>query len=193
MRNRLRRQPQVESLEAKTLLSGTSAAAGGVPSTMTRQVGLRVQGTVAGTYHAREIPDAGKTYDFSGRGSVSPLGHVDMTGHVQLPGLLFLPVGIKPSAPVAFGQVVLSGPAGSLTLSLTAPSSDNAMKLPDVFRYQIAGASGTFEGDAGSGELKIIVTPAPSSSAAASNLATERGTFKLVFVPTPSATGNTAS
>jgi hypothetical protein len=183
----------VEGLESMTLLSGMPAAVAVAMAVTTHEIHL--SGTVTGTYHAREIPDAGKTYDFLGSGQVSPLGHVGMTGHVQLPGLLISPItGKTPPTPEAFGQVVLSKPGGSsLTLTLSAPSSDNATMLPDVFHYTITGASGKFKGDTGSGELKITVTPATSSSATAPSLATEHGTFKLVFVPTPSATGNTAS
>jgi hypothetical protein len=193
MRHRFRRRPQVESLEALTLLSGASAAVGSIPLAMTSHL-LHVSGTVTGTYHAREIPDAGKTYDFSGRGRLSPLGHMVMNGSVQLPGLLISPItGTTPTSPEAFGEVVLTRPGGSLTLTLSAPSSDNATTLPDVFRYQVARASGQFKGDTGSGQLKIAVNPAPSTSSAAPSLANEHGTFTLVFIPKPPSIGNTGS
>jgi hypothetical protein len=182
----------VEGLESVTLLSGISATAAVTMAAMSREIHL--SGQVEGAYHAREIPDAGKFYTFSGHGPLSPLGQVNMTGNVDLPGLLISPItGTPPRTPEAFGQVVLSSPGGSLTLTLSAPSSDNASLLPDVFRYTVTSASGKFKGDTGSGTLKIMVTPSPAPANPVASLGTEHGTFTLVFVPTPSATGNPAS
>ena len=197
MRDHLRRRPRLEELESMTLLSGVSAvmpaAAAAVTPITPMSHELNLTGSVHGNYHTREIPDAGKTYTFFGHGSVSPLGRTSMSGNVQLPGLIISPVipGTTPPvmAPNAHGQVFLSDARGSLTLTLTAPSSDNSSTLPPFFKYTITNASGRFRGDTGSGYLVIDVTPkvTPTPTAGAT-LGQEHGSFTLSFIPPPPST-----
>ncbi len=82
---------------------------------------IELAGTLKGEYHAKEIPDAGKFYKFSGSGRVSPLGGMHVRGTVDLPGLLIhpiTPVAVGATAnpisltPQATGELVLSSSRG---------------------------------------------------------------------------------
>jgi hypothetical protein len=191
----------VESLETLALLSGAGAAlhhAAAVAVGPTLPVinhEIDLSGMATGKYHARTIPDAGKTYTFLGAGQIVPLGHTDVTGFVQLPGLIVPPPtassGTTPPTVEAHGQLFLSDTRGTVTLTLSAPSHDNATTLPPYFSYTITNASGQFRGDKGSGIVVIVVDPAPTSTSSTTTNApgaTEQGTFTMVFVPSPTAT-----
>ena len=177
---------------------------------------IQLTGTAKGDYSARTIPDAGKFYTFSkGQGMISPLnppGSTDVLGNVALPGLLIRPLPTTgaptttaptpiPILPVVFatGQLFLSTPKGSLTLTLSAPSSDNAQSLPLAFSYRITAASGAYRGDTGSGSVKIMVTPVtptatPGASAVILTGGLEHGSFTMTFIaPTPVPVTGTSS
>jgi hypothetical protein len=192
----LRRQPTFERLETMRLLSGVSQAVAITPPiTVRRSVenAVALTGRVEGTYHASMIPDAGKTYTFSGHGRVRPLHKSDMTGNVHLPGLLFTPEGgslVANPTVDAYGQVFLSDARGTLTLTLTAPSHDNANTLPAVFSYRVTNASGRFRHDSGTGQVVIVVDPGAAGSAAGP--LAEHGTFTLVFVPAKAASNSSS-
>lgn len=174
--------PTVESLESILALSGLS------PSAVLAQVNafaaesIALSGSASGLYHARTIPDAGKTYTLTrGSGKVSPLGHVGLTGNIQLPGLLIGPGGV--TNPVdATGALVVATRKGTLTLSLNAPSSDNASSLPRVFAFKVTSATGAYRGDAGAGWVAIQVMPS-SGRLAPGGL--EHGKFHLEFLTVP--------
>jgi hypothetical protein len=194
----------VEALEGKALLSGLAMQSPALPPIIvwpnipaplpTAGHTVHLAGAGSGNYHAREIPDAGKFYTFGGFGRVAPLGRVRIQGTVDLPGLLIMPVVPLPGAfhhPAqivpsvnATGQLTLSTMHGSMTLSLTAPSHDNAESLPSEFSYSIIKTTGKFRGDTGSGTLTIVVTPAPLPMQAGSRIqigGMEQGSFHLVF------------
>jgi hypothetical protein len=215
MSHRRSQHPEVESLEVKSLLSGVSGShvhihvhetvVATVPLAATHQIQL--SGTAKGDYSARTIPDAGKFYTFTnGTGTISPLnppgskGTTDVLGNVALPGLLIMPVPTTgsptttpsptPLLPVVFatGQLFLSTPRGSLTLTLSAPSSDNAQSLPPAFSYKITAASGDYKGDTGFGSVVITVKPVNPTAMAGSSAVIlpggqEHGTFTMSFVP----------
>jgi hypothetical protein len=150
---------------------------------------LDLTGRIQGTYQASMTTDAGKRYTFYGKGSVSPLHQSDLTGHVRLPGLVVTPVtGTGPVTPAvdAHGQIFLSDPGGTLTLTLTAPSRADAESLPDLFRYKVTNTSGRFRGDSGLGQLVIVVDPGASTSKGGALV--EHGTFTLVFIPNSATT-----
>jgi hypothetical protein len=200
-----------------TLLSGVAAglhlhaaAVVSVPPNMpvvTHQIQLF--GVAKGDYYARTIPDAGKFYTFTnGKGQISPIGEADVQGYVALPGLLIMPTPVSgggtppttPPIPVvvkATGQLFLSTPRGTLTLSLSAPSHDNATTLPPFFTFKITAASGLYKGDTGTGAVFITVDPAsppPPSSGTVIIGGLEHGTFNMVFAPLPpTATGTGSS
>lgn len=174
--------PTVESLESILALSGlpASAALAQVEAMGARTIALT--GSVSGPYHARSIPDAGKTYTFTkGSGKVSPLGQVSLTGNVELPGLLISTGGV--TNPVyANGMLVIANGKGALTLRLSAPSTDNAATLPRAFAFKITGATGAYKGDTGGGWISIQVIPASRSLAPGGQ---EHGKFHLEFLSVP--------
>jgi len=215
MSNRRSQHPEVEALEVMALLSGVAGlhvhphvherVVVTVPPVATHQIQL--SGTAKGDYSARTIPDAGKFYTFTnGKGTISPLnppgssGTTDVLGNVALPGLLIMPLPTAgaptttptpiPILPVVFatGQLFLSTPRGSLTLTLSAPSSDNAQSLPPAFSYKITAASGDYKGDTGFGSVVITVKPvSPTATPGASTVilpgGQEHGSFTMSFVP----------
>jgi hypothetical protein len=160
---------------------------------------LRLSGEATGRYHATTIPDAGKMYTFHGRGEIAPLGYTDVTGNVQLPGLIITSVtnpGATPPTVEAHGQLFLSDARGTATLTLDAPSHDNADKLPPYFTYRITNASGAFRGDDGTGVVVIVADPDPTATTTSPTSTTpsgltETGSFTMVFIgnPPPPTTG----
>jgi hypothetical protein len=127
---------------------------------------------------------AGKRYTFFGQGNVTPLHQSELTGHVRLPGLVISPgSGTAPTASTAsaHGQLFLSDPGGTLTLTLIAPSHPDSEALPAVFSYKVTNASGRFRGDGGTGQVVIVTDPSGPGSNAGS--ATQHGTFTVVFIP----------
>jgi hypothetical protein len=215
MSDRWRSRPQVESLESMTLLSGVAgtlhaqSAMTVVPITPVATHLIHLTGTAKGSYHARSIPDAGKTYTFSGAGQISPLlGQTNVTGTVQLPGLIITPVptptaasNTKTSPPIipplvlASGELTLSSPpigakpgaggppAGTLKLKLSGLSHDNANTLPPFFFYTITDATGVYKGDTGSGAVVITVNPVkPTPTANAISGLQEQGSFTMNFL-----------
>jgi hypothetical protein len=205
MRDRWSRRPQVEALEALTLLSSVipalhHAAAVTVPPNMpvaNRQ--LNLSGEATGRYRATTIPDAGKAYTFHGTGEIAPLGHTDVTGNVQLPGLIIPPpttTGTTPPTVEAHGQLFLSDPRGTVTLTLEAPLHDNADRLPPYFSYKITNASGAFRGDTGTGIVIIVADPDPTATTPTTTPPSglvEVGSFTMVFVPNPPPTASTGT
>jgi hypothetical protein len=201
MRDRWSRHPQVESLEAMTLLSSAlpalhpAQAVTVQPNMPVANTVLNLSGEATGHYRATTIPDAGKTYTFHGSGQISPLGRTDVTGTVHLPGLLISPPPTSVATPPtveAHGQLFLSDARGTVTLTLSAPSHDNADNLPPYFSYKITNASGAFRGDTGTGTVVIVADPNPtptptptSPTTTPTSGLTETGTFTMVFVPNP--------
>jgi hypothetical protein len=168
--------PTLESLESIVALSGLSTSAAAAVVTTTAAKTLMLSGNISGVYHARSIPDAGKTYTFThGQGKVSTLGHAQMTGNVQLPGLLNAPGGANSSVN-AIGTLIIANRKGSLILQLSAPSTDNASSLPHSFAFTITGATGAYHGDTGTGWV-IIQVKHPSSTVSPGGR--EHGTFHL--------------
>ena len=75
-----------------------------------------------------------------------------------------------------------------MTLTLLAPSSDNAQSLPPAFSYKITAASGAYMGDIGFGSVKITVTPvSPTATSGAGAVIVsggqEHGSFTMSFIP----------
>ena len=184
MRNRWHRHPQVERLEAMTLLSGASSAVSAVAAVVTTPPttshAIHLTGTAKGNYDVyTPNPDVGKDFTFSGSGAITPLGQVHLTGHIHSPG--FIANGHST------GLLVLSNPKGSVTLQVTGPNQTGSTPVPDVFSFKITSASGKFKGDTGTGYIDLQLSPAkttptPVSSAAAPNLPVVHGTFTMTFL-----------
>jgi hypothetical protein len=160
---------------------------------------LNLSGLATGQYRATTIPDAGKTYTFHGAGQISPLGRTDVTGTVHLPGLIVPPPTTSATPPTveAHGQLFLSDVRGTVTLTLEAPSHNNADRLPPYFTYKITNASGAFRGDTGTGIVVIVAdpnpTPTPTTTTTPTSGLTETGTFTMVFIPNPPPTAGTGT
>ncbi len=200
--NRMRRAPRLEILESKTLLSSVSDAIAVMPArdwidvrrAVTGEIDL--SGTIKGSYTAKTLVDGGKNYQFFGSGNVSPLNKADLTGHVRIPGLVVPPAsGGTSNQPIIFeakGQVFLSDPGGTVTVTATAPANNN-LKLPDTLSYKVTNASGRYKGDAGSGELVVVLDPGRTTTNPKTGLPVEHGTFTLVFVPSSSTSSGSSS
>jgi hypothetical protein len=183
-----------------------NAGATGLPNVPVTTRSIALSGTATGSYKARTIPDAGKFYTFTrGSGTIKPLGTANVTGNVALPGLLIMPIvpvvgppTSSPSSVQATGQLTLLTPPetapvqqGTLVLSLSAPSSDNATTLPPSFSYTITKATGIFRGDTGSGSAVITVKPVNPTTSPGPIIrpgGQEQGTFTVTF-PLPSLLG----
>ena len=175
MRRQLRRRPQLETLEAMTLLSGPTAA---VVATMNHQVQL--DGTAKGNYHeVIKNPDTGAVYYFFGSGRGHSAGRVDVTANIHSPGNI--------ANGQSHGMLVLSGPRGSLTLTLTGPPQNGNTPVPDVFSFTITNASGKYRGAHGTGYIDLGLTPkaTPTPAARTSAGIVVHGTFTMTFLTVP--------
>jgi hypothetical protein len=109
---------------------------------------LHVHGSIAGSFTAPVTnPDIGKTYNFTGLGTVSPLGAASLTGQITLPGNV--------ATGRAAGQLTLTGPNGSITLTVTGPRERGSGPLPTKLSYTIASGTGSFANAKGGGHLSI--------------------------------------
>jgi hypothetical protein len=199
---RTRRQPRLEILESKTLLSSVHDAIAVVPArawidarrAVTSEIDL--SGTIKGSYTGKTLADGGKNYQFFGSGNVSPLNKADLTGHVRIPGLAPTPVsGGTSNQPIIFvakGQMFLADTGGTVTVTATAPANNN-LKLPDTLSYKITNASGRYKGDGGSGELVVVLDATRTTTNPKTGLPVEHGTFTAVFVPSSSTSSGSSS
>jgi hypothetical protein len=163
-RKRLRQEPGIETLEAKTLLSSLrmtevvhalSAEVSGIraaalPSLTTRGIYARVQVN----------PDTGRTYFFQTFGSSPFFGTALVVGSITTPG--FVATG------QAAGTLTLYSAKGVLTVSVskTVPGFSS---LPSQLGFTITGGTGQFSNLHGSGTLTDTIyqtwggPPAPVS------------------------------
>jgi hypothetical protein len=147
IRKKFCRRPELESLEAMVLLSGTSvvrhSGVAALVAPVAKTAGpIVLSGSARGTFQAEG--GAGAPTSFSGKGHISPLGNATLKGSLQL---------------------AIANPTGSVTLTvkkhgqLFASLSTKGLGSP-VF-YTITGGTGTFAGDSGSGEA-ILTTKGSS-------------------------------
>jgi hypothetical protein len=147
IRKKFGRRPELESLEAMVLLSGTSVVRHSVGAALVAPVAktsgpIVLSGTARGTFQSGRGAVAATS--FSAKGPISPLGKATLRGTLQLQ---------------------TANPTGSVTLTvkkhgqLFASLTTKGLGSP-VF-YTITGGTGTFAGDSGSGEA--ILTTSGSS------------------------------
>jgi hypothetical protein len=182
MKNRSHHRPQVESLESKALLSGSSAAVSGALAAVVTSAApakaIHLTGTVKGSYHLQvKNPDTGKNFTFVGSGKVAPLGQATLTGSIQSPGNI--------ANGHSTGLLVLSTPRGSLTLDPTGPPQNGNTPVPNVFSFKITRATGTFKGDTGTGYIDLVLKPAPTPTVGSPSLLGGQGTFTMIFLTIP--------
>lgn len=180
MRPSLRRRPQLEALEAMTMLSAAAAVAP-VPvaaeSMPPASHHIQLSGGIQGTYVVRMVnPDVGKTYYFSGTpGQLSPLGRSKLIGGIQAPG--FIANGHSR------GALLITNSQGSLTLGVIGPAHPGGPPFPNVFNYTIIRGTGLYQGDTGTGYIALGLTPSPSASAKPTTVQT--GHFSMTFLTIP--------
>jgi hypothetical protein len=114
--------------------------------------GHSLAGTATGTYFSPLFyPDAGHSYQLTGRGTFGRLGSVAVKGAVN--GVAFIQSGH------ATGTLTLSNANGSVTLSLVGPEQPGFSRLPEQFNYQVASATGAYAHLHASGTLHLQLTP----------------------------------
>jgi hypothetical protein len=190
MRNRRQRQPEVEALEAMTLLSGAAQAfnvhgaavviepntvAAGQRTVAPESQAVSVSGRVTGSYSASETASGGEAYTFNGSGFVAPLGVASMTGTTQVSVFTTAPSATFGFSP-ASGTITLSNASGTITFALTGPDINMAAIHPDTWHYTISSATGAYQGETASGYVVFMVNPTVSGSTS------EVGTFTLIFM-----------
>lgn len=108
----------------------------------------RVHGLVTGSYTTPfTLPDLGHAYDFTGTGTIAPLGGVTVAGRINTPGFI--------ASGFAAGQLTLTGPRGSVTLSLKGPREPGFGPLPRRIAFTVALATGSDFGMRASGHVTI--------------------------------------
>ncbi len=146
VRKRLRRRPELESLETMVLLSGISAAEHAASAVMLARepvadAQIVFMGIAKGTYKT----SSSFLSTFSEKGTISPLGKVKIKGSIQY-GIL------HPTGTVTVS--IATRKHGEIIASLTTAGPD------DPVFYTITGSSGIFAGDTGSGESVLTLKPA---------------------------------
>lgn len=96
------------------------------------------------------LPDTGSEYRLSGNGDVQPLGSVTLTGDLHTP-----PV-ITPGRTT--GTLKLTGPQGSLSLTLSGSGHDGFSTASSSLTFTITGGTGRYTGAHGSGSATLTMT-----------------------------------
>jgi hypothetical protein len=112
----------------------------------------RVHGLATGSYTTPfTLPDLGHEYDFTGTGTIAPLGGVAVAGRINTPGFI--------ASGFAAGQLTLTSPAESVTLSLKGPRESGFGPLPRRLAFTVASATGRYHGMHASGHVTIHLNP----------------------------------
>ena len=157
-RTRLRRRPELESLETVVLLSGISGAAANVAREPLAGGPIVLSGIASGTYKTTKI---GEPTTFSEKGVISPLGKATIKGSIDY-------LEVNPT-----GTVTLTG-VGKKHGKVFASVSTAGPYSP-VY-YTITGATGEYAGDTGSGVALVSSAPAKGKGPA-------HGKVTITFLP----------
>ena len=113
-------------------------------------------GSIAGTYTtSTPVADAGTTYSFAGSGVVKPLGTTTVSGNIALPGFV--------ASGFATGTLTLTGPNGTVTLSLKGPRQKGFGPLPSNLSFTISSGTGSYAGAKGSGHISLKLNTSATS------------------------------
>jgi hypothetical protein len=142
-RRPVRRSPNLEALESKLLLSGSSdlhsqPTAALVAPVEKSTAPILLVGTLKGTY--REQGGNPYAYTLSESGSLTPIGKATMKGSINYISLT--------------GSASISGKHGKITLSLVTKRSSN------VVDYTITGGTKEYAGATGQGVTVFSTVPA---------------------------------
>ncbi len=152
MRPSKRRRPQLEALEAMTLLSAAMPHGAAQVAASSHKVHLALNGSIGGPNSSTVTnPDVGASLSLDGSGRVAPLGQVSSTGSLHMTG--FIKTGH------ATGTLTLEGPKGSVTLALEGPSQAGFSGPPSALTYTITGGTGPYAGATGRGTATLTTTP----------------------------------
>ncbi len=143
---RFHRRPEVESLETMVLLSGFRGVEhGGVPAMAgphaVADTAIVLLGSAKGTY--KSGIGIGLANTFSAKGNLSPLGKITLKGSINYNA-------VNPTGTVTLSSAIRKH--GKTTASLRTQGV-----FHPVF-YTITGATGTYAGDTGSGEVLLSST-----------------------------------
>jgi hypothetical protein len=113
-------------------------------------------GSISGTYStSTPVADAGTTYNFTGSGVVKPLGTTTVSGNIALPGFV--------ASGFATGTLTLTGPNGTVTLSLKGPRQKGFGPLPSNLSFTISSGTGSYAGAKGSGHIALKLNTSATS------------------------------
>lgn len=186
MKGSRRRQPGVERLEAKSLLSSMSAlpaplAQGAIHVATIAEPNpnfdhqIFLSGTAHGVYTRHNgLPDVGASYSVLAIGKLVPTGRTVAAG--SLHSLGFIGQGH------ATGTLWLVAPGGVLKLELTGPVQNGFSALPGEFTFRVTAGTGRYRHDTGSGTVDVALT-SPTGSPGPGSV--QHGQAALVFHSTP--------
>jgi hypothetical protein len=142
MRKQLRRRPEVEGLEAMTLLSGmmgvASQAVEALAKTPALPNPLDLTGTLSGT-----VTEKGHGETIKAAGHLSPIGKVSFSGPAT---------GFSSSGGLT--NLAIPGKAGKLFVSLNLTPAGTSLSGT----YTITGGTKTLAGETGSGKVTVAIT-----------------------------------
>jgi hypothetical protein len=180
IKRRHRLVPSVETIEARTLLSGGMAGSAVSTAVATPLINraIALNGTFHGNYHTNgSIPDVGLTFDATGSGRVRDVGRSSITATIHTTGFIL--------QGHAAGTLTLSAARGTMMLELTGPSQGGFAGLPDTFVYSIVSGTGEYRHGHGRGTAILVTKPAGSEQ---NGIALESGSFSLVLTSKRGAT-----
>jgi hypothetical protein len=147
-----RKRPQLEALEAMTLLSAAMPQTTALVAASSHKLHLALSGSIGGpSSSAVTNPDVGASFSLDGSGRVAPLGQVSSTGSLHLTG--FIATGH------ATGTLTLRNAKGTVTLALTGPSQPGFSGPPSSLSYTVTGGTGLYAKATGRGTATLAVTP----------------------------------
>jgi hypothetical protein len=140
---------------------------------------ISLNGTTHGRYAQNTInPDIGSVASLSGSGKVSGFGKSFVSASLHSVG--FIANGS------ARGTLVMAGPKGTLTLSLTGAITQNGpASLPSRYTFKVVAGTGKFWNAHDTGTVSLRLTPKNSFGWLT------QGTFSLVLTsaPVPASSG----
>jgi hypothetical protein len=187
------RRPQVEPLEAMTLLSGVTAMVMPETETPTELMAttsavvsktpipeiVALNGKAFGSYSSsRKIPDAGTTYTLNKvAGTFTGYGKGVVTGTLTTPGFI---MNAK-----ATGALKVSLTGGTVTLALTSAPQKSFSGLPSKFSYVIVHGTGKFQNAAGDPTGRGVINVSSKASSSVFTLFKGHGKIALAFHAQP--------